>query len=73
MPVPKPDKRIAMLSLAVVFAFPGCATNTSASAPMSAEELHRHCAAQMYAQRVARGRSAPNWLLYDYCMRSQKP
>ena len=61
-------KAAVMLSLAVL-AFAGCAANTSQSAPMTAQELHLHCAAQMYGERTARGRSAPNWLLYDYCMR----
>jgi hypothetical protein len=36
---------------------------------MTVEELHRYCAGQMYADRATRGRSAPNWNLYDYCMR----
>jgi hypothetical protein len=25
----------------------------------------------MYADRVSRGRSAPNWNLYEYCMRAR--
>lgn len=36
---------------------------------MSAEEARTHCQGQMYSERVARGRSAPNWSVYDECMR----
>ena len=36
---------------------------------MTADELHRYCLGQMYAERVSRGRSAVNWHVYDYCLR----
>jgi hypothetical protein len=37
---------------------------------MTADQLHQHCAARMYGARLGTGRSAPNWHLYDYCMKS---
>jgi hypothetical protein len=39
---------------------------------MSADQLHLHCASRMYAARIGTGRSAPNWNLYDYCMRNSR-
>lgn len=30
-----------------------------------------HCQALMYYDRGSRGRSAPNWNLYEYCMRAR--
>jgi hypothetical protein len=60
------------LILTAVLALTGCATNTSPSVPMTADELHQHCAAQMYAARRGTGRSAPNWNWYDYCMKNSK-
>ena len=33
------------------------------------DEDRLHCQAQMYYDRTARGRTPPNWNLYDYCMR----
>ena len=35
------------------------------------EEARLHCQALMYAERTSRGRSAPNWNLYDYCLRAR--
>jgi hypothetical protein len=57
------------LILTAVLALTGCISNT---APMTADELHQHCAAQMYAARRGTGRSAPNWNWYDYCVRSNR-
>src|ERR1700752_4262540 len=37
-----------------------------ASADMNDDRLH--CQGMMYADRTSRGRSAPNWNLYEYCM-----
>ena len=37
----------------------------------SYEQDRQHCVSRMYAERATRGRSAPNWLGYDYCMRSR--
>lgn len=30
---------------------------------------HKQCMGRMMSERVARGRTAPNWNLYDYCMK----
>jgi len=45
-----------------------CASQDTAHR-MSGEELKTHCQGQMYSERVGRGRSAPNWSVYDECMR----
>ncbi len=52
----------------------GCASpaGSSDAAPMSTAEIRRFCAGQMYADRVAHGRSAVNWSLYDRCLQSHK-
>jgi hypothetical protein len=31
----------------------------------------QHCKGEMYSQRMARGRSAPSWTIYDYCMKAR--
>jgi len=36
--------------------------------PEEAERDRLQCESQMYAQRQSKGRSAPNWNLYEYCM-----
>jgi hypothetical protein len=64
------------LSLAVVVLFcGGCAEKTVLTrADATAEDFARdrqHCQAEMYTQRMARGRSAPSWLIYDYCMKAR--
>ena len=35
------------------------------------EEDRLHCQALMYHERAGRGRSAPNWNLYESCMRAR--
>ena len=45
-----------------------CAAEPPAATP---DEDRLHCQALMYADRTGRGRSAPNWNLYDYCMRAR--
>jgi hypothetical protein len=49
-----------------------CAANGPLSrpdtAPAAAERDRLQCESQMYAQRLAKGRGAPNWNLYEYCM-----
>jgi hypothetical protein len=57
------------LLLVGLLALGGCATDGAAPAPMGAEEAHRYCAGQMYARRVGHGRGAPNWNVYDYCVK----
>jgi hypothetical protein len=42
-------------------------TNPGAT-PAAAESDRRQCESQMYSQRLAKGRGAPNWNLYEYCM-----
>ena len=61
------------LILLAAFCFGGCMTaaDIAPRQTMSAEELHRTCAGRMYADRLGRGRSAPNWHLYDLCMKQQ--
>jgi hypothetical protein len=54
----------------------GCAETTVLKAPQegsaqSFESDRRHCEAQMYTQRMARGRGAPSWTIYDYCMKAR--
>ena len=61
------------LILLAALACGGCMT-AAGVAPrhaMRAEELHRTCAGRMYAERLGRGRSAPNWHLCDFCMKQQ--
>jgi hypothetical protein len=50
----------------------GCASDGAAPGPMSAAEAHRYCAGQMYAQRVGHARGAPNWNVYDYCLKQHQ-
>ena len=66
------DRKAICKLILTVLALTGCATNTSPFVPMTADELHQHCAAQMYAARRGTGRSAPNWNWYDYCVRSNR-
>jgi hypothetical protein len=53
----------------------GCAdTTVLGKAGVSGDEMQRdrqHCAGEMYTQRMARGRSAPSWTIYDYCMKAR--
>ena len=65
-------KRIFYLVQLTALTISGCAQDTVPTAPMSQEELRRHCLAEMYSDRASRGRSAPNWSLYDYCMNNAK-
>ena len=66
------NERIAMLPLVAMLALTGCATPTAPATLVTADELHQHCAAQMYAARRGTGRSAPNWNWYDYCVKNSK-
>ena len=50
----------------------GCASDATAPSPPVAEEVHRYCAAQMYARRVGHARGAPMWTIYDYCLRQHQ-
>jgi hypothetical protein len=64
------------LSLAgVLLVCAGCSESTVLTrADASAEDFERdrhHCQAEMYTQRMARGRSAPSWTIYDYCMKAR--
>lgn len=58
-----------ILIIAAVLTLTGC-TTAGRSESMTADQLHQHCAARMYGARLGTGRSAPNWHLYDYCMKS---
>ena len=61
--------------LPAALALYGCAGETHLAKPgiAPAEMNHDrlHCQGMMYADRVSRGRSAPNWNLYEYCMRGR--
>ena len=61
------------LILLAALACGGCmsAGDVTPRQTLSAEELHRTCAGRIYADRLGRGRSAPNWHLYDFCMKQQ--
>ena len=58
------------LILIATLALGACATETPA--PLSAAEAHRYCADQMYARRVGHARGAPNWTIYDYCLKQHQ-
>ena len=60
-----------MLVLIAVLGLPGCASDAKAPAPPSAE-AHRYCSDQMYARRVGHARGAPNWTIYDYCLKQHQ-
>jgi hypothetical protein len=45
----------------------GCVASAPPITPT--REVHERCAGQMYFQRATQGRSAPNWNVYDYCVR----
>jgi hypothetical protein len=56
------------IMLALLWILAACAA-PAPEAPMNREQARLHCQAVMYHDRATRGRSAPNWNLYDYCMR----
>ena len=60
------------LSVAMVLACGACASQGQLEKPgATREEAERdrlQCESQMYAQRQSKGRSAPNWNYYEYCM-----
>jgi hypothetical protein len=58
--------------VAILVFLAGCAAPASEK-PLTHEEARLHCQAVMYYDRGTRGRSAPNWNLYDYCMRRHDP
>src|SRR5205807_9022286 len=61
--------------LPAVLARCGCAGGTHLAKPgiAPAEMNHDrlHCQGMMYADLASRGRSAPNWNSYEYCMRAR--
>jgi hypothetical protein len=67
------SRHIVWLFIAVACC--GCAEDTVlGKAGLSKEEMQRdqqHCKGEMYSQRMARGRSAPSWTIYDYCMKER--
>src|SRR5262249_25451960 len=58
--------------LGAVLGLAGCATDSAAPTPLSAEEAYRYCASQMYARRVGHARGAPSWTVYDYCVKQHQ-
>jgi hypothetical protein len=66
----------AMRTMLVVFAaslaLTGCAKDSAGRATSAAATPQgQACMSQMNQER-SRGRSAPNWNLYDYCMRQHQ-
>jgi len=62
------QKLWVLLSLCLTLA--GCATDSAGrSTAANATPARYACTNQMYLDRASRGRSAPNWNLYDYCMK----
>jgi hypothetical protein len=57
------------LTVTAVLTLTGCST-AGPGEPLTSGQLHQHCATQMYAARLGTGRTAPNWNLYDYCMKN---
>ncbi|HXM84096.1 MAG TPA: hypothetical protein VN929_19560 [Burkholderiales bacterium] len=60
------------LSLAALAACHGCAGGSQLSKPGATQAIleqdRQHCLGMMYSDRIGRGRMAPNWWLYEYCM-----
>jgi hypothetical protein len=52
-----------------------CAEHAALSKPgtaaAQAERDRLQCESQMYSARQSKGRSAPNWNLYEYCMKQR--
>ena len=65
--------RRLMFLLAVLCA--ACAEQTQFTKPgvtaAQAEQDRRHCLGTMYSERTAHGKGAPNWSIFDYCMKSR--
>jgi len=63
------------VKLLPLLALAGCAAQPPLAKPgvtlAQYDEDRLHCQALMYAERTSRGRSAPNWNLYEYCMRAR--
>ena len=59
----------------IVLLATGCAAQPPLAKPgVTPEEFDAdrlHCQAVMYYERASRGRSAPNWNLFDECMRGR--
>ena len=61
----------ALIALAVLA---GLTTRTAGGEPLpakpkAAEELRRYCLTRMNIARSAQPRGAPNWTIYDRCMK----
>lgn len=62
-------KLLPLLVLAGCAAQPPLTKTGVTQAEFDGDRLH--CQALMYADRTSHGRSAPNWLLYEQCMRAR--
>jgi len=60
---------VAAMLLMACAAQPPLAKNGVTQAQFDEDRLH--CQALMYYERTSRGRSAPNWILYEQCMRAR--
>ena len=67
------DRRVRRLAIPLILA--GCAAQPPLAKPgVTQEEFDAdrlHCQAVMYYDRASRGRSAPDWNLYEQCMRAR--
>ena len=64
--------RTPLVLLAVILTLAGCAKDSQGrDTSAAATPQGRACMSQVNQDR-SRGRSAPNWNLYDYCMRQHQ-
>ena len=67
------DRRVKRLAMALMVA--GCAAQPPLAKPgvtqAEFDQDRLHCQAVMYYERASRGRSAPDWNLYEQCMRAR--
>lgn len=57
------------LSLTLSLTLAACAGGGAPATSAGTAGRQQFCRNQMYSERTAHGRSAPNWNLYEQCMR----
>jgi hypothetical protein len=66
---------ICARALCSAIALAGCAAQPPLAKPgvthAEFDQDRLHCQALMYSDRTSHGRSAPNWLVYEQCMRAR--